>query len=65
VGQQLSEQQQRATEAGRALTQESVSTYTDFVNSMFSFQQEATQQAQRQTQRSGQGAGRRRKKQQA
>src|SRR5437764_13211977 len=36
LGQQLANQQQRATEAGRTLTQESVSAYTDFVNSMFS-----------------------------
>src|SRR5947209_1373216 len=65
LGQQLAEQQQQATEAGRTLTQESASAYTDFINSMFSFQQEATtQQAQRQTQRRGQ-SGRRRKKQQA
>ncbi|MBV9452985.1 MAG: hypothetical protein JOZ19_02495 [Rubrobacter sp.] len=64
VGQQLSEQQQRASEAAQTLTQESVNAYTDFVNSVFSFQQEATQQAQKQTQRSAKGGGRRGKKQQ-
>src|SRR5947209_6629218 len=37
MGQQLAEQQQRATEAGRTLTQESASAYMDFMNSMFSF----------------------------
>src|ERR671926_633630 len=36
MGQQLGDLQQQATEAGRTLTQESVSTYMDFVNSMFS-----------------------------
>ena len=36
LGQQLADQQQRATEAGHTLTQESVSAYIDFVNSMFS-----------------------------
>jgi hypothetical protein len=39
MGQQLADQQQRAQEAGRTLTQESVSGYMDFVNSMFSFWQ--------------------------
>ena len=37
--QTLAEQQQRAQEAGRTLTQESVNAYMDFVNSMFSFWQ--------------------------
>ena len=37
--QQLADQQQRAQEAGRTLTQESVGAYMDFVNSMFSFWQ--------------------------
>ena len=36
MGQQLADQQQRATEAGQTLTQESVNAYMDFVNSMFS-----------------------------
>ena len=35
--QTLTEQQRRAQEAGRTLTQESVSAYTDLVNSMFSY----------------------------
>src|SRR5918911_5344848 len=37
LGQQLADQQQRATQAGQTLTQESVNVYMDFVNSMFSF----------------------------
>lgn len=45
MGQELAEQQQRAAEAGRTLTQESVRAYTDFVNSMFSFAQGSTQEA--------------------
>jgi hypothetical protein len=47
MGQQLAEQQQRATEAGQTLTQESVNAYMDFVNSMFSFGQQGVQAAQR------------------
>ena len=47
MGQQLADQQQRATEAGRTLTQESVNAYMDFVNSMFSFGQQGAQAAQR------------------
>src|ERR671932_2670698 len=46
VGQQLADQQQRATEAGQTLTQESVDAYMDFVNSMFSFWQGSTEAAQ-------------------
>ena len=49
MGQQLADQQQRATEAGQQLTQESVDAYMDFVNSMFSYWQGGAQQAQRQT----------------
>jgi ABC-type transporter Mla subunit MlaD len=49
MGQQLTDQQQRATEAGRTLTQESVDAYMEFVNSMFSFWQGGAQQARRQT----------------
>jgi ABC-type transporter Mla subunit MlaD len=46
MGQELADQQQRAAEAGRTLTQESVRAYTDFVNSMFSFAQgSSTQEA--------------------
>jgi Zn-dependent M32 family carboxypeptidase len=41
VGQQLADQQQRAIEAGRTLTQESVDAYMEFVKSMFSFWQGA------------------------
>ena len=47
MGQQLAEQQQRASEAGQTLTQESVNAYMDFVNSMFSFGQQGAQAAQR------------------
>ena len=47
LGQQLGDLQQQATEAGRTLTQESVSTYMDFVNSMFSTVQLGGQAAQR------------------
>jgi ABC-type transporter Mla subunit MlaD len=61
MGQQLADQQQRATEAGRTLTQESVSAYMDFVNSMFTFGQQGAQAAQRGTQeappRGGDGGG--------
>src|ERR687885_1149082 len=49
MGQQLADQQQRATEAGQQLTQESVDAYMVFVNSMFSYWQGGAQQAQRQT----------------
>jgi hypothetical protein len=47
LGQQLGDLQQQATEAGRTLTQESVSAYMDFVNSMFSAAQVGGQAAQR------------------
>ncbi len=47
MGQQLADQQQRAAEAGRTLTQESVDAYMDFVNSMFSFGMQGAQAAQR------------------
>ena len=47
LGQQLGGLQQQATEAGRTLTQESVSAYMDFVNSMFSTVQLGGQAAQR------------------
>ena len=49
MGQQLADQQQRATEAGQTLTQESVDAHMDFVNSMFTFWQQGAQQARRQT----------------
>src|SRR5919199_6266835 len=61
MGQQLADQQQRATEAGRTLTQESVSAYMDFVNSMFSTAQLGRRAAQRGAQeappRGGGGGG--------
>jgi hypothetical protein len=43
---QLVDQHQRATEAGRTLSQESVGAYMEFVNSMFSFWQRSTEAAQ-------------------
>src|ERR671929_1020302 len=61
MGQQLADQQQRATEAGQTLTQESVRAYMDFVNSMFTFGQQGAQAAQRGAQqaspRGGGGGG--------
>ena len=51
MGPQLAEQQQRATEAGQQLTQESVEAYMAFVNSMFSFYQGSTEQVRREAQR--------------
>jgi hypothetical protein len=50
---QLAEQQQRVTEAGQTLTQESVGTYMDFVDSMFSFYQGSVQAAERGTREAG------------
>ena len=47
LGQQLGDLQQQATEAGRTLTQESVSASLDFVNSMFSTVQLGEQAVQR------------------
>src|ERR687885_201766 len=47
MGQQLADQQQRATEAAQTLTQESVQAYMDFVSSMFSAAQLGGQAAQR------------------
>ena len=51
TGEQLAEQAQRGQEASRQLTQESVQAYMDFVNSIFSFAQAGTQEAQRGAQR--------------
>src|SRR5919202_1850874 len=51
MGQQLAEQQQRATEAGQTLTQESVSAYMDFMSSMFTFGHQGVQAAQRCTEK--------------
>lgn len=45
-------QQERQREAAQAMVQQSVGAYMDFVNSMFSYYQGTTEQAQRQT---GQG----------
>ena len=47
TGERLTEQAQRGQEASRQLTQESVSAYMDFVNSMFSFAQQGPQAAER------------------
>jgi hypothetical protein len=55
LGQQLGGLQQQATEAGRTLTQESVSAYMDFVNSVFSGAQLGGQAAQRGAERTGWG----------
>src|SRR5919202_3510702 len=61
LDQQLGDLQQQATEAGRTLTQESVSAYMDFVHSMFSGAQLGGQAAQRGAQeappRGGGGGG--------
>ena len=43
--QQLADQQQRQAEAAQTITQESVDAYMDFMDSMFSFWQGATQTA--------------------
>ena len=45
---ELAEQQERQREAAQAIAQESVGSYMDFLNSMFSYYQGAVQQAQRQ-----------------
>src|SRR5919202_5899517 len=57
MGQQLADQQQRAAEAGRTLTQESVDAYMDFVNSMFSFGRGTTEAAQRGAEQAARGGG--------
>ena len=57
MGQQLADQQQRAMEAGRTLTQESVDAYMQFVNSMFAFGMQGAQAAQRGAQEAGGGGG--------
>ena len=46
MSQQLADQQRRTQEAGQTLTQESVGTYMDFVNSIFSFYQGSVQEEQ-------------------
>jgi hypothetical protein len=45
LAEDLIEQQRKQQEASQALTQESLSAYTDFLNSMFSFAQRSTQAA--------------------
>ena len=45
--QQLADQQQRQAEAAQTLTEESVNTYMHFIDSMFSYWQEALRTAER------------------
>ena len=47
VTEQLTDQQQRQTEAAQTLTRESVGAYMDFLNSAFSFWQGGVQAAER------------------
>jgi hypothetical protein len=47
--QELVDQQERQREAAQAMAQDSVDSYMDFLNSMFSYYQGSVQQAQRQT----------------
>jgi hypothetical protein len=47
---QLSEQQQKQREATQALTQESINSYREFVDSIFSFAQGNIEQVQKQAQ---------------
>jgi 1,2-phenylacetyl-CoA epoxidase catalytic subunit len=47
TGEHLAEQTQRGQEASRQLTQESLSAYMDFMNSMFSFAQQGPRAAER------------------
>jgi hypothetical protein len=47
VGQELAEQAQRGQEASRQLTQDSLSAYMDFLNSMLSFTQAGPQAAEK------------------
>jgi hypothetical protein len=54
--QELAGQQQRATEAGQTLAQESVQSYMEFLNSMFSFWQQSTEAAQRRAQKPAGGS---------
>lgn len=49
MSQELREQQERQREAGQSLTQESVSAYMDFMNSLFSMYQGSAQAAERST----------------
>ena len=54
--QELAGQQQRAAEAGQTLAQESVQSYMEFANFMFSFWQESTEAALRRAQRPAGGS---------
>jgi hypothetical protein len=58
VGQALAEQAQRGQEASRQLTQESLSAYTDFLNSAFSFAQAGPQAAKESVLEGGEDAQR-------
>jgi hypothetical protein len=49
MSQELREQQERQREAGQSLTQESVSSYMDFMNSLFSMYQGSAQAAESST----------------
>jgi hypothetical protein len=51
MSQELREQQERQRQAAQSLTQESVSAYMDFVNSMFSFYQGSAQQGETEARR--------------
>jgi hypothetical protein len=47
ITKELADQQERQREVTQALTQESVGAYMDFVNSLFSYYQEASEQVKR------------------
>ena len=57
VSGQLADQQQRRAEAAKTLTQESVETYMDFMDSMFAFWQGGVQTAERSTEESARTVG--------
>jgi Na+/phosphate symporter len=57
LGQQLAEQQQRATEATQTLTQESVNAYMEWVNSAFSMAQGGIQAERRGAEEAASEAG--------
>ena len=52
MSQELADQQQRRQEAAQQLTEESVSAYMDFINSMFSMYQAGPEAAKRAEERS-------------
>jgi hypothetical protein len=58
AGQELAEQAQRGQEASRQLAQESLSAYTDFLNSAFSFAQAGPQAAKKSVREGGEDAQR-------